>query len=142
MQIHTLQPFHPLKRRKRVGRGGKRGTYSGRGQKGQKSRAGRRIKPAQREMILKFPKRRGAHFSSVREKPVVVNLEVIDRYYQEGEIVNPHTLFERGLIKKFGNRIPRVKILGNGALSKTVRFEQVQMSSSVAKRVGVLKHET
>ena len=39
MQIHELKPNHKRKTGKRIGRGGKRGTYSGRGVKGQKSRA-------------------------------------------------------------------------------------------------------
>ncbi|KPJ73361.1 50S ribosomal protein L15, partial [Parcubacteria bacterium DG_74_1] len=49
MQLHEIKPIHKLKKSKRIGRGGKRGTYSGRGIKGQKSRAGRRFKPVIRE---------------------------------------------------------------------------------------------
>lgn len=41
MQLHELKPKHKAKKKKRVGRGGKRGTFSGRGVKGQKARAGR-----------------------------------------------------------------------------------------------------
>lgn len=59
MQLHELQPKHKLKKQKRIGRGGKRGTYSGRGIKGQKSRAGRKLKPAIREFIKRYPKLRG-----------------------------------------------------------------------------------
>jgi len=60
MQLHELKPIHKLKKRKRVGRGGKKGTYSGRGIKGQKSRAGRKLKPAIRELIKRYPKIRGS----------------------------------------------------------------------------------
>lgn len=56
MQLHTLQPAHKLKSKKRIGRGGKRGTYSGRGVKGQKARAGRKIRPAIRDLIQSLPK--------------------------------------------------------------------------------------
>lgn len=45
MQIHTLSPHPSQKTRKRIGRGGKRGTYSGKGQKGQKARSGAKISP-------------------------------------------------------------------------------------------------
>ncbi|MEK7341913.1 MAG: uL15 family ribosomal protein, partial [Candidatus Binatota bacterium] len=46
MDLSNLKPAPgSKKKRKRVGRGGKRGTYSGRGSKGQKSRAGARIRP-------------------------------------------------------------------------------------------------
>lgn len=67
MQIHQLKPIHKIKKKKRVGRGGKRGTYSGRGLKGQKSRAGRKMQPAIREFIKKFPKLRGYRFKSKRK---------------------------------------------------------------------------
>lgn len=59
MQIHELKPENKPKKKKRIGRGGKRGTYCGRGLKGQKSRAGRRIRPAVRDFVLKTPKLRG-----------------------------------------------------------------------------------
>lgn len=60
MQLHQLKPLHPNKRPKpRVGRGGKRGTYSGRGQKGQRARAGHRIRPASRDLLQRLPKLRG-----------------------------------------------------------------------------------
>ena len=64
MQLHQIKPTHKKVEGKRVGRGGKRGTFSGRGSKGQKSRAGTRIRPGFRggdNPIWKlFPKQRGA----------------------------------------------------------------------------------
>ncbi len=60
MQLHELQPITKSKSKKRVGRGGKRGTYSGKGMKGQKSRAGRKIRPAVRDLMQRTPKLRGA----------------------------------------------------------------------------------
>ena len=59
MQLHQLQPKHSKKRKKIVGRGGKRGKTSGRGHKGQKARAGHRIRPEERDAIKKIPKKRG-----------------------------------------------------------------------------------
>jgi len=59
MQLHQLQPANKNQKKKRIGRGGKRGTYSGRGVKGQKSRAGRHIRPAERDLIQRLPKLRG-----------------------------------------------------------------------------------
>ena len=59
MQIHQLKIIHKMKRKKRVGRGGKKGTYSGKGIKGQKSRAGKRFKPMIRDVIKRYPKLKG-----------------------------------------------------------------------------------
>ena len=57
MMIHELPSIK--KRAQRIGRSGKRGSYSGRGVKGQKSRSGRRLRPAERDLILRIPKMRG-----------------------------------------------------------------------------------
>lgn len=68
MQLHELRPKHKIKKGKRIGRGGKRGTYSGRGMKGQKSRAGTRFEPIIRGLIKRYPKLRGYRFKTKNEK--------------------------------------------------------------------------
>jgi len=68
MQLHELKPTIQNKSKKRIGRGGKRGTYSGRGMKGQKSRAGRKIRPAIRDLMQRTPKLRGAKNQAPRYK--------------------------------------------------------------------------
>lgn len=59
MQLHELQPTYENKSRRRLGRGYTRGKKSGKGQKGQRSRAGRSIRPAERDLIQRLPKLRG-----------------------------------------------------------------------------------
>jgi len=66
MQLHELKPDHKNKTKKRIGRGGKRGTFSGKGVKGQKSRAGRKIRPGTRDLIQQIPKLRGARNTGPR----------------------------------------------------------------------------
>lgn len=68
MRLHEVQPTTVNKSKKRIGRGGKRGTYSGRGMKGQKSRAGRKIRPAIRDLMQRTPKLRGAKNQAARYK--------------------------------------------------------------------------
>lgn len=65
MQLHQIEV--KKKEKKRIGRGGKRGTYCGRGIKGQKSRAGAKIRPAIRDLIKKIPKIRGYRFKSKKK---------------------------------------------------------------------------
>lgn len=64
MQLHELKSIHRKKQRKRVGRGGKRGGFSGKGIKGQKCRAGRKMQPLIRQIIKRYPKLRGYRFKS------------------------------------------------------------------------------
>ena len=105
MLLHQLQPNNPNKNKKpRVGRGGKRGTYSGRGMKGQKSRSGHRIRPAERDYIQRLPKRRGFKNKSVRLKRglklAIINVGNLEKKVK-GNIIDSVTL-------------PNTKILGDG----------------------------
>ena len=135
MQIHELRPFHKPKKRKRVGRGGKKGTYSGRGIKGQKSRAGRKLKPIIRDMIKKYPKLRGYKFKSVKEKQEVINVDVLEKYFQKGKLVTPKVLLERGLISKIKGRIPKIKILAKGKITKSLTIENFLVSKKAKEKI-------
>jgi len=55
MQIHDLKPKTKQKKSRQIGRGGKRGTTSGRGTKGQSARAGNKKRPELRDIIKKLP---------------------------------------------------------------------------------------
>jgi large subunit ribosomal protein L15 len=68
MQLHEIKPIYKIKKKKRIGRGGKRGTYSGKGIKGQKSRAGTRFEPIIRGLIKRYPKLRGYKFKKSNVK--------------------------------------------------------------------------
>jgi large subunit ribosomal protein L15 len=133
MQLHQVKAKNLQKNKKRIGRGGKRGTYSGRGIKGQLARAGRKVRPEIKDFIKKIPKQRGYRFKSFRNKPAIVNLQDLEKKFTNGEIVNPRTLLEKGLIVKIRNRIPQVKILGQGKLTKKLKIEGCKTSKSVKK---------
>ncbi len=148
MQIHQIKPSHRPRAKTRIGRGGKRGTYSGKGQKGQKSRAGAKIRSEQKEAILKIPKRRGVKFKNSPKKtkhPVVaVNLSGVERFFKNSELVNPRSLLAHGLIEKISGKYPRVKILvGQDKLAKKLYFSEVDVSSKakelIEKAGGAIK---
>jgi large subunit ribosomal protein L15 len=123
-----------LKKKKRIGRGGKKGNYSGRGIKGQKARAGRKIRPAERDIILKLPKLRGIKFKPLKEKPYVVNLEDINEKFNENEIVNKETLVQKKVLKiRKSDKNPRIKILARGKLDKKLIFSSELLFSNKAK---------
>ena len=73
MQLHELRPKTKNKPRKRIGRGGKRGTISGRGTKGQNARAGRKKRPELRDIIKRIPKLRGRGKSSLKSFQLKLN---------------------------------------------------------------------
>lgn len=145
MQLHQLKPTRKLKTARRVGRGGKRGTFSGRGSKGQKSRAGTRIRPGFRggdNPVWKlFPKRRGAakktdikhtRFQLAARKSIAISLTMLEKNYQSGETVSRETLIEKGLMRTTKKGI---KILASGKLTKKLVFgEDVALSKSVREQ--------
>lgn len=138
MQLHNIKPTHKLKKRKRIARGGKRGGYSGRGIKGQKSRAGAKIRPAIRDLMMKFPKQRGRKkhaFKSLFSKPAILNLKDIEKKFKNDSIVSPQTLFKKGLIHKKGGVLPEVKILGDGEISKKLTFHNVLLSKAARDKI-------
>jgi len=137
MQLHQIKPKHKLKKKKRVGRGGKRGTYSGRGIKGQSARAGRKFAPIIRELIKRYPKLRGYRFGSkVKKSPLVeVNLEVLEKKFNSEEKVNPEILLSKGVIEKVKGKLPRVKILAKGNLTKKLIIENCKTSKTAKEKI-------
>lgn len=138
MQVHNLSKSGN-KKHKRIGRGGKRGSFSGRGIKGQKSRAGRRIRPQIRDIIKKIHKQRGYKFRrGFVAKPAVLNLRDLEKKFQNGEKVTAQLLVGRGLVSAKGGKIPKIKILGSGKLTKKLTFDKnLLMSESVKKKLNV-----
>lgn len=129
MQIHQLQPIHKTKDHKRVGRGGKRGTYCGHGQKGQSSRGGRKFQPAIRELIKRYPKLRGYRFGTGKKENIaILQLSLLDKNFDQKEIITPEKLLEKGIIARTDNRIPQVKILGKAEIKKSLVVENCFVS--------------
>lgn len=135
MQLHELRPKHKLKKKKRIGRGGKHGTYSGRGIKGQRARAGRKLKPIIREIIKKYHKLRGYKFKPLDEKPTIVNIDILEKNFKTGDKVFPQILIERRLIRKIKGKIPKVKILGQGEIKKALIIEDCQISKTAKVKI-------
>ncbi len=159
MQLHQLKPAYKKKSRQRVGRGGKGGTYAGRGLKGQKARAGRKPRPGfaggdtplsrrlpkQRGSVGKVKIRRGSKSSKFLAKLTVLNIKDIEKEFsaksgpvssgKAKEIVSQQSLLKKGLIDKIGSRIPQVKILGKGEIKKKLEFKGVKLSKSVQEKV-------
>ena len=143
MQLHQLKPKHKLKKKKRVGRGGKRGTYSGRGMKGQKSRAGRKLAPVIRELIKKHPKLRGYKFKSKnsanggnqKSKLIVLNLTTLEKKFNSGEKVAPDILLKKKLARKIRGKMPEVKILAKGEITKKLVIENCQISKAAKEAI-------
>ncbi len=135
MQLHQLKPIHKKKNKKRVGRGGGRGTYSGKGLKGQKARAGRKLMPVIRETIKRYPKLKGYRKKTISSKKVVVNVGVLEKKFEKGETVSPKSLLEKRIIRRIKGRIPKVKILAKSDITKPLVFEKCLISQNAKNKI-------
>lgn len=126
MQIHQLKSNKTSREKKRIGRGGKRGTFSGRGTKGQKARAGRKIRPDIRDMIIRIPKLKGLNNKTLQPKTVAVNLSILDKKVKDA-VITKETLIKNKIIT---NSIKRVKILGNGEISRAITVKGLEVSKT------------
>lgn len=134
MQIHQLQRKTKLKKRKRIGRGGKRGTYSGRGVKGQRSRAGRHLQPLVRILIKRYHKLRGYKFNPVREKFIALKLSLINKHFSDGDKITQQVLRDKKLI----NQNEKAKIVGDSReieFNKKLHIIDVPVSSKVKELI-------
>ncbi|MBI3458798.1 uL15 family ribosomal protein [Candidatus Azambacteria bacterium] len=132
MQINELKPKYPKKDQKRIGRGGKRGTTSGRGTKGQTARSGsKKIRPAIYGLIKKFPKLRGWKMKGFYERPAIVSLKIVNENFKNNENINPKSLVARKLVDLVSGKIPSIKILGLAESTKKLNIFGVSVSKSV-----------
>jgi large subunit ribosomal protein L15 len=135
MQLHELK----IKKTKtqRIGRGGKRGTTSGRGQKGQKSRAGRRIRPAMRDLIIRIPKQRGFKNKPVHAGPVILNLGDVQKMKANlaplDFKVSPETLKKIGFLA--ADFRGKIKLLGKGGIDFPAVVSGLGVSKGAAGRI-------
>lgn len=134
MQIHEFS-VGKKKSRKRIGRGGKRGTYSGRGNKGQKARSGAHVNPlfegGRSSLVERLKKVRG--FKSPHAKKPFVKLSDIARVFSAGETVSPETIFAKKLASKEILK-SGVKIIGTGTIPKGLSFDAtISLSEGVRK---------
>lgn len=140
MQLNTLTRTHSLTKARRIGRGGKRGKTSGKGHKGQRSRAGRKIRPAERDIMKRIPKLRGhgknraRTVNSAPDRTVVVNVRDLT-VFTAGAHVDLKTLVAKGIVRRYAGRVPNVKILGTGTLTTAITVSGCLLSAHAREMI-------
>lgn len=138
MKLHARTPIRG-KRLQRIGRSGKRGSYSGRGQKGQRSRSGHRIRPAERDIILKIPKMRGFRNKEKASAPEIFNLgELSGKFKSQAKSGAPleisYALLKTAkLIKK--DYKGKIKILGTGEIAFPIAIAGFEVSATAKAKI-------
>ena len=123
--------------RKRIGRGpgSGHGKTSGRGHNGYYSRSGSSSRIGYEGGQMPLARRiakRGFNNKFFAPKVVIINLSTLEKAFEAGEVVNPQTLAEKGLVK---GRFDLIKILGNGELTKKLNVTAHRFSKSAEERI-------
>jgi large subunit ribosomal protein L15 len=137
MDLSDLKPAPGSRSsRKRLGRGpgSGNGKTAGRGHKGKGARSGGNTHPrfegGQMPLQRRLPKR-GFH-NPFREVFTIVNLAKLEAAFESGAVVDPETLAARGLVR----RNQKVKVLGQGTLSKALTVKAHAFSESAKAAIG------
>jgi large subunit ribosomal protein L15 len=131
MQANDLKSKNK-KDRKRVGRGGKKGTYSGKGMKGQKSRSGfsqrATFEGGKSSLVAHTKKKKG--FRSLSVGTETISLDELEKNFSDGDEVNKKILKEKNIIKSLKSK---VKILSDGELKKNLIIGKEILTSKKAE---------
>ncbi len=127
-------------RRKRVGRGcgSGMGKTSTRGHKGQAARKGHKQKlgfeGGQMPLVRRLPKR-GFNNARFNAKALAVNVSDLEKAFDAGAEITVETLAKAGFTD---NKQPKIKVLGNGTLTKkfTVKVPCSAAAKAKIEQVG------
>ncbi|WZO98691.1 50S ribosomal protein L15 [Isosphaeraceae bacterium EP7] len=139
MQLHDVHVgIHKYKKRKRVGRGtgSGHGKTASKGHKGHSSRQGFKQNPisegGQMPLSRRVPKR-GFVNGAFKKNFAIVNISALEACFESGTVIDEAKLRARGLVK--GRHDDGVKILGEGALTKTFTVHAEKFSGSAAAKI-------
>ena len=86
-------------------------------------------------MIKKLPKNRGYSFNPIQTKPVVINLNLIDKKFNDGEVVSPAILVSKKILNLKKGSVVKVKILSMGEISKKIIVEGCLVSEKAVEKI-------
>lgn len=138
MKLHELSPAAGASKdawRKGRGTGSGNGKTAGRGHKGQNARTGGGVRPGfeggQIPLARRLPKR-GFTNSLFKKEYAIINLETLDRIFNDGDAVSLDVLVERGIIRKELNGL---KVLGRGEITKKLTVKAAIFSASAKEKI-------
>lgn len=137
MKLESLPKSKETKAKKIVGRGpgSGMGKTSTRGENGQKSRSGASINAwfqgGQSPLYRRLPKR-GFNNARFAIKYATINLDDLEKFFNNNDVVTPEVLKERGIIKK---QLSGVKVLANGNLTKALTVKAQRFSTNAINKI-------
>ena len=138
MKLHELSPAAGSSKsawRKGRGPGSGNGKTGGRGHKGQNARTGGGVRPGfeggQIPLYRRLPKR-GFTNSLFKKEYAIINLETLDKLFNDGDAVSMEVLLEKGIVKKELNGL---KVLARGEITKKLTVKAAKISESAKEKI-------
>ena len=129
--------------RKGRGAGSGNGKTAGKGHKGQNARSGGGVRPGfeggQLPLYRKLPKR-GFNNSRFAKVYTVINLDLIEKLFDEGDVVDAAALLAKGVVS--GVAADGVKVLGNGDLTKNLTVKAAVFSATAKEKIEAVGGKT
>ena len=121
--------------RKGRGHGSGNGKTAGRGHKGQNARTGGGVRPGfeggQIPLYRRLPKR-GFTNSLFKKEYAIINLETLDKLFNDGDAVSMEVLLEKGIVKKELNGL---KVLARGEITKKLTVKAAKFSAEAKEKI-------
>ena len=138
MKLHELSPAAGSSKsawRKGRGPGSGNGKTGGRGHKGQNARTGGGVRPGfeggQIPLYRRLPKR-GFTNSLFKKEYAIINLETLDKLFNDGDAVSMEVLLEKGIVKKELNGL---KVLARGEITKKLTVKAAKFSAEAKEKI-------
>lgn len=135
-EITAIVGAHPKRKRIGRGKGSGQGKTSGRGHKGYGSRAGSSMHLAneggQMPLFRRLPKR-GFNNAVFTTRYEVVNVSQLERVFGDNTSVGVEELVGAGLV---GSRQSKIKVLGDGELTKKLNVTAHKFSKSAEQKIS------
>ena len=138
MKLHQLKQTKGSKIksfRKGRGIGSGLGKTCGKGHKGQRARSGHMklgFEGGQMPLYRRIPKM-GFYYVK-KHKNIIVNVNVLEKYFDNGDIVNIDNLKKKNIVKiKENDNNYFIKILGKGKITKKISLEVNNKKMAISK---------
>ena len=82
-------------------------------------------------MLFRSPKR-GFSNAKFTTRYATINLDDLNKYFKDGDVVTPEVLKEKGILK---NQLAGVKVLANGTLEKKLTVKANRFSSVAVSKI-------
>jgi len=137
MKLHELSPAPGSAKdsfRRGRGPGSGNGKTAGKGHKGQNARSGGGVRPGfeggQNPLYRRLPKR--GFYNRFSKEYAIVNVALLDKRFNDGDVVDVNALVENGIIKNIKSGI---KVLGNGEITKKLTVKASIFSGAAKEKI-------